>query len=84
MVTGAAGTFWWRIIICNRNKCAFVGLLCKYIKIYVRKTNKMHLYLNNLFQLNYPQHVSNKQFNIQEVISVLAECSISHAESILQ
>jgi len=28
--------------------------------IYVRKTNKMYLYLNNLFQLNSPLHVSNK------------------------
>jgi len=28
---------------------------------YVRKTNKMHTFLNNLFQLNYPWHVSNKQ-----------------------
>jgi len=25
--------------------------------IYVRKTNNMHLYLNNLFLLNYPLHV---------------------------
>jgi hypothetical protein len=28
--------------------------------IYVRETNRMHLYLINLFQLNYPLHFSNK------------------------
>jgi hypothetical protein len=27
--------------------------------IYVRRTYKMHLYRINLFQLNYPLHVSN-------------------------
>ena len=27
---------------------------------YVRKTNKMHTFLNNLFHLIYPRHVSNK------------------------
>jgi hypothetical protein len=45
----------------------------------VRKTNKMHLYLINLFQLNYPVHVSNKQFHHQEVISLHAAYSFSHA-----
>jgi hypothetical protein len=45
--------------------------------IYVRKTNKMQLYLINLFQLNYPLHVSNKQVHHQEVISVNAEYGIS-------
>jgi len=44
----------------------------------MRKTNKMHLYLINLFQLNYPLHVSNKQVHHQEVISVHAAYSISH------
>ena len=46
--------------------------------IYVRKTNKMHVYLL-IYSLNYPLHVSNKQFHHQEVISVHAACSISHA-----
>jgi hypothetical protein len=27
---------------------------------YVRKTNKMHTFLNTLFQLDYPRHVSNR------------------------
>jgi hypothetical protein len=27
---------------------------------YVRKTNKTHTFLNNLFHLDYPAHVSNK------------------------
>ena len=45
---------------------------------YVRKTNKKHLYLNHLFQLNYFLHVSNKQVHHQEVISVLASHSVSH------
>jgi len=27
---------------------------------YVRKTNRMHTFLNNLFHLIYPRHVSNK------------------------
>jgi hypothetical protein len=34
-------------------------------EIHVRKTNKMHLYLINLFQLNYPIHVSNKRVRHQ-------------------
>jgi len=34
--------------------------------------------MSNLFQLNYPVHVSNKQVR-QEVISVHAAYSISHA-----
>ena len=46
---------------------------------YVKKTNRMHLYLINLFQLNFPLHVSNKQVHRQEVISVPAAYSISHA-----
>ena len=48
----------------------------------MRKTNKMHFYLINLFQLNYPLHVSKKQVHHQEVISVHAAYSISHAEII--
>jgi len=39
----------------------------------------MHLYLINLFQLNYPVHVSNKEFHHQEVMSVHAAYSVSHA-----
>jgi hypothetical protein len=32
--------------------------------------NKMHVYLINLFQLNYPLHVSNKQvYHQEELIS---------------
>jgi len=45
----------------------------------MRKTNKMHHYLINFFQLNYPLHVSNKQVHHKEVISVHAADSISHA-----
>jgi hypothetical protein len=45
--------------------------------IYVRKTNKMQLCFINLFQLNYPLHVSNKQVHHQEVTSVHAAYSIS-------
>ena len=40
------------------------------IFLYVRETKNMHLCLINLFQLNYPLHVSNKQVHHQEVISV--------------
>jgi hypothetical protein len=40
------------------------------IYIHARKTNKMHLYLINLFQLNYPLHVSNILVHHQEVISL--------------
>jgi len=40
-------------------------------KIFERKANRMHLYLINLFQLNFPL-VLNKQVHHQEVISVLA------------
>ena len=47
--------------------------------IYVKKTNEMHLHLINLFKLNYPLHVSNKQVHHQEVISVPAAYSISVA-----
>jgi len=47
--------------------------------IIVRKTNKMHLYLINLFQSNYPLHVSNKPVHHQEVIPVHTVYSISHA-----
>jgi len=39
----------------------------------------MHLYLINLFQLTYPLPVLNKQVHHQEVISILAAYSISHA-----
>jgi len=39
----------------------------------------LHLYLINLFQVNYPLHVSNKQVRLQEAISVHAAYSISHA-----
>jgi len=41
----------------------------------------MHLYLINLFQLNYSLRVSNKQVHHQEVISVLAAHNISHAST---
>jgi hypothetical protein len=44
-----------------------------------KKTNKMHLYLISLFQLNYPLHVSNKQVHHQKVISVHVPYSNSHA-----
>jgi uncharacterized membrane protein len=47
--------------------------------LYVKKTNKMHHYLINLFQLNYPLHVLNKQVHHQQVISVHTAYSISHA-----
>jgi len=30
------------------------------LRMYVRMTNRMHLYLINVFQINYPLHVSNK------------------------
>ena len=39
----------------------------------------MHFYLINLFQLNYPLRVSNKQVHHKEVISVQAAYNISHA-----
>jgi hypothetical protein len=39
----------------------------------------MHLYLINLFQLNYPLHVLNKQDHHQQVISVHAVYRILHA-----
>jgi hypothetical protein len=38
----------------------------------------MHFYLINLFHLNYPLHVSNKQVHHQEVNSLLAAYSNSH------
>jgi hypothetical protein len=47
--------------------------------MYVRKTNKMHLHLINLSQLNVPPHVWNKHVHHQEVISVHKACSISYA-----
>jgi len=47
--------------------------------VYFRKTNKMHLYLINLYKLNYSVRVSNKHVHHQEVISVLAANNISHA-----
>jgi hypothetical protein len=37
----------------------------------------MHLHLINLFQLNYPVHVSNKQIHHQDIISVHAALSVS-------
>jgi hypothetical protein len=46
--------------------------------IHVRKTYKIHLYLINLFQLNYPLHDSNKVHH-HEVISIHAVYSISRA-----
>jgi hypothetical protein len=46
--------------------------------IYVKKTNKIHLYRVNLFQLKCPLHVSNEQVHYQEAISVHAAYSISH------
>jgi len=39
----------------------------------------MHLYLIHLFKLNFLVHVSNKQVHHQEVISIHAAYSISHA-----
>ena len=50
-----------------------------YCHVYMRKTNKMHLYLINLSQLNFSLHVLNKQVNHQQVIAVQAAYSISHA-----
>ena len=50
-----------------------------YCHVYVRKTNKMHLYLINLSQLNFPLHVLNNQVHHQLVIAVQAAYSISHA-----
>ena len=40
--------------------------------IYVRKTNKMHTFLSNLFRLIYPRHVSNSCFFIIRRCSVQA------------
>jgi hypothetical protein len=48
-------------------------------KLNVRETNKMHFFFINLLQLNYPLRVSNKQVHHQEVISVHAAFSFSHA-----
>jgi hypothetical protein len=45
----------------------------------MRKTNNMHLYLINLYQLNYSLHVPNKKVQHQEIISVLTAHSITHA-----
>jgi len=39
----------------------------------------MHIYLINLFQLNSPLPVPNKQVHHQELISILTAYSISHA-----
>jgi len=47
--------------------------------INVREKDQQDAPLSHLFQLNYPLHVSNKQFYHQEVISILAALSISHA-----
>jgi len=49
----------------------------RFCVVYVRKTNKMHTFLNNLFQLNYPRHVSNKYFfiirrSVQAAYSILS------------
>ena len=43
-----------------------------------------HFFLINIFQLNYPLHVSNRQVHHQDVISVQAACSIFHVEIILK
>jgi len=45
--------------------------------VYVRKTTKMHSFLNNLFHSVYPRHFSNKQFFIIRSSSVQAAYSIS-------
>jgi adenosine/AMP kinase len=42
------------------------------VTIISEKDQQMHLYLINLFQLNYPLHVLNKQVHHQEVISIFA------------
>jgi hypothetical protein len=47
--------------------------------MYVRITNKLHLYLIYLLWLNYPLLISNKQAYYQEIISVQKEYIISHA-----
>jgi len=52
---------------------------CIVIHIYMKKTNKMHLYLINLVQLNFHLHVSNQQVHHQEAVSVHAAYSTSHA-----
>ena len=52
---------------------AVVFTLC----VYVRKTNKMHTFLNNLFHIIYPRHISNKKFFIIRRSSVHAAYSIS-------
>jgi len=44
---------------------------------YTRKTKKMHTFINNLFYLIYPPHVSNKQLFINRKSSVEAAYSIS-------
>jgi adenosine/AMP kinase len=50
-----------------------------YCHVYMRKTNKMYLYLIILTQLNFPLNVLNKQVHHQEVIAVQAAYGISHA-----
>jgi len=44
------------------NSASVSGLLhrSKRTELYVRKSNKMHTFLNNLYHLIYPRHVSNK------------------------
>jgi hypothetical protein len=37
-------------------------------ELYMRKTNRMHLYLINLFQLNYSVLVLNEQVYINNVL----------------
>jgi hypothetical protein len=53
------------------------SLNCASWYIYMRKTNKMYLYLINLFQQNYPLCVPSKQVHDKQVISVHAIDGIS-------
>jgi len=47
----------------------------------LRKANKMHLYIINLFQLNNSVSVSVKQVHHQVVLPVLAADNISYAST---
>jgi hypothetical protein len=51
----------FRVLTVIQYECSVFRALIRHMKcVYVRKTNKMHAFLNNLFSLNYPRHISNK------------------------
>jgi hypothetical protein len=58
--------YYSQILRCVPPQFMFSKLVIAYrfCVVYVRKTNKMHTFLNNLSQLNYPRHISNKYFFI--------------------